>query len=278
MDYATIIGLSSVLVLVLGALTAGTRGDIGAFFSLPALLLVFGGAVAAGLTAFGLRRLRGLREMLRQAFVEPTQTCEGTVAELVRLADVARRDGLLAVEQRLARDDDRCIARAIRMVIDGYDRGAIETVLFDELEATDARHASNRQFLEFLGRGAPAFGMIGTLIGLIIMLRGVEDPTRIGPGMAVALLTTLYGLILAHAVFLPLARKLAQRTADELLVRTIVIKGVLAIQAGDNPRVVEEKLRAFLPNSAGRVMPAASVRPSSRARAPKAAVPRSAAA
>jgi len=247
MDYATLLGMGFVLGLVLWAAGSGTGGDVTAFLNLPGLLLVLGGSLAATVCSFALGRLRGIGGMLRKAFLEEPCDPREVIREIVRLADVARRSGLLAMEATLPRDDRRFLARAIRMIVDGYEPGTVQSVLMDEIEATDARHASARQFLDLLARYCPTFGMIGTLIGLVVMLRGLSDPARIGPGMAVALLTTLYGLVLANGVFVPLSRKLAARNDDEMLVKTIVLKGVLAIHAGDNPRVVEQKLQAFLP-------------------------------
>lgn len=248
MDYATFVGIGTVLVLVLACLLAGASGDLGAFWSLPSLLLVLGGAVAATLSSYARRQLRSAGGVIRKALAESDETPESVISELVDLGGVARREGLLALDSRLPPDDNRFLARALRMVIDGYEPSTILAVLNDELEAMDARHASGRQLFELLARYCPAFGMLGTVIGLVVMLRSMSDPARIGPGMAVALLTTLYGLILANGVFHPLAQKLANRSAGELLIRTIIVKGVLAIQQGDNPRVVEQKLRAFLPS------------------------------
>jgi hypothetical protein len=142
------------------------------------------------------------------------------------------------------------LRKAFQMAIDGADAATIEAVLRAEMESTDLRHAYGVKMIESMGRSAPVFGMIGTLIGLVIMLGRLDDPARIGPGMAVALLTTLYGLVLANVFFLPLARKLAHRSSEELLNKTIALQGVLAIQAGDNPRIVEQKLRAYLPAGA----------------------------
>jgi chemotaxis protein MotA len=249
MDYATIVGIGSIALLGLWAILAGARGDISAFWNLPGMLLVLGGAIAATLTSLSLSQIRLLRGVFRTAFVEQAESPLTTIEELLKLADVARREGILALDGQLGNDDHRFLARAVRMIVDGYEPSVIEARLTDELEATDARHTSGRQFLDLLARYCPAFGMAGTLVGLVIMLRNMTDPTRIGPGMAVALLTTLYGVLFANGVFLPLSQKLANRSAAEFLIKTIVIKGVLAIQAGDNPRVVEQKLMAFLPTS-----------------------------
>jgi chemotaxis protein MotA len=135
------------------------------------------------------------------------------------------------------------------MAVDGMDAATIEHVMRSEMEATDLRHTYGKGVLETMGRFSPVFGMIGTLIGLVVMLGHMTDPSRIGPGMAVALLTTLYGLLIANVFCLPLARKLAGRSSDELMVKQMMLKGVLAIQAGDHPRIVEQKLRAYIPGS-----------------------------
>lgn len=247
MDYATLFGIGTVLVVVAGSLVAGTSGDWGTFWSLPSLLIVVGGAIAATFSSLVRHQMRNIRAVTRQAFLESGETPEGVIQEIVGLAVVARREGLLALDSKLPREDNRFLARALRMVIDGYEPSTIFSVLSDEIEATDTRHGSARQIFEMLGRYSPRYGLIGTVIGLIIMLRSMNDPTKIGPGMAVALLTTLYGLLFANAIFHPLAQKLANRNSEELLIKTIIIKGAMAIHQGDNPRVVEQKLRAFLP-------------------------------
>ena len=243
MDYATLVGIGSVLLLGLWSVLAGAGGDLGAFWNLPGLLLVLGGAVAATVASFTLAQLGFIRGVLRKAFTEQAESAAAAIEELVSLADVARREGILALESRLSPDDDRFLARAVRMVVDGYDPSAIEARLTDELEATDARHTSGRQFFELLGRYCPAFGMVGTLVGLVLMLRNMNDPTRIGPGMAVALLTTLYGLVLANGVFLPLSQKLANRSAAEF-------KGVakfLAFLSDTDRQVAIHKASGYLP-------------------------------
>jgi chemotaxis protein MotA len=166
---------------------------------------------------------------------------------MVKYAEVARRDGILALENVTADIDDPFIVSGIQMAVDGTDPDLIEAIMMNDLEAVEARHAEGKAVFDNIGKFAPAFGMIGTLIGLVIMLKNMNDPSKIGPGMAVALITTFYGALLANLVALPLAEKLGRRSREEVLLKMIVIKGVMAIQSGDNPRIVEQKLKTFLP-------------------------------
>jgi chemotaxis protein MotA len=168
------------------------------------------------------------------------------VAKLVVLAELARREGMLALETPTEGLDDEFLQRALRMAVDGADATTIESVMQAEIENIDLRHTYGKGMLESIGRFAPVFGMIGTLIGLVIMLGHMHDPSQLGPGMAVALLTTLYGLVIANIFFLPLAKKLSHRSCEEMLLATISLKGVLAIQAGEHPRVVEQRVGVYL--------------------------------
>jgi len=249
-DRATVFGLAATLGLLVWVLVAGAGWEADVFWRTPSLALVVGGAVLTTLVAFPGGRFRSIGKLLRNAFVVRTRPVEELVIVLVALAEIARRDGLLALEKPAAGLKDDFVKRAMRMAIDGTEPTTIEHVCRAEMESVDLRHTYGVRLMESMGRSAPVFGMIGTLIGLVIMLGRMNDPAKIGPGMAVALLTTLYGLVLANVFCLPLARKLAHRSSEELLSKMIAMKGVLAIQAGDNPRIVEQKLRAYVPGSA----------------------------
>lgn len=246
-DRATVFGLTAIAGLLLWLLFAGSGHVLDLFWRTPSLALVLGGTLLATMVAYPVARFRSIGKVVRNAFIDQGESPEQTIATLVTLAEMARRDGLLALEKPIERIDNGFLKRAMRMAVDGMDAGTIESVMQAELEGIDLRHTCGKGLLDSMGRFAPVFGMIGTLIGLVIMLGGMSDPTMIGPGMAVALLTTLYGLVFANAVCNPLANKLAQRSSDELLIKMITLKGVLAIQAGDNPRIVAQKLRAYLP-------------------------------
>ena len=163
-------------------------------------------------------------------------------------AEVARRDGILALENVAGNIKDPFLVSGIQMAVDGTDPELIESILMSDLDAVEARHAEGKALFDNVGRFAPAFGMIGTLIGLVIMLQNMSDPSAIGPAMAVALLTTMYGAVLANLFALPMAEKLGVRSRKEVLLRMVIIKGVMSIQSGDNPRIVEQKLKTFLPN------------------------------
>lgn len=161
---------------------------------------------------------------------------------------MARRDGILALENVTDDIKDPFLVSGIQMAVDGTDPDLIETIMMNDLEAVESRHAEGKALFDNIGKFAPAFGMIGTLIGLVIMLQHMDDPSKIGPAMAVALLTTLYGALLANLFAMPMAEKLGLRSREEVLLKLVVIKGVMAIQSGDNPRIVEQKLKTFLPN------------------------------
>ena len=175
------------------------------------------------------------------------QTCALPI--LVGYAEKARRDGILSLEDTTRDLDDRFIVAGIQMVVDGNDPELIEQILESELDAMADRHENGKKLCDTIGKYAPAFGMIVTLIGLVVMLQNMYDPSKIGPGMAVALLTTLYGSLISNMVAGPIADKLAIRNAEELVIKGIIVRGIMSIQAGDNPRVVEQKLLSFLPPS-----------------------------
>ncbi|MHC4910734.1 MAG: motility protein A [Planctomycetota bacterium] len=250
MDIATVVGLILGVILVIGAIFLG--GDIVSYLNGPSVLIVLGGALAATMTAFPLGRFLMMPKVTLKAVFGETQDPGATIKQLVELAETARRDGILALENVIEEINDAFLVSGIQMAVDGTDPEVIETVMETELMNLQDRHESGKGLLDAVGRYAPAFGMIGTLIGLVAMLSNMDDPSKIGAGMAAALLTTLYGACLANMVCLPMADKLAARSSEEVLVRTIVIQGVMAIQSGDNPRNVESKLRSFLPPAARR--------------------------
>jgi len=247
MDRPMVFGLAGTLVLLVGVMVAGAGWEAGVFWQTPSVIWVLGGVALTTLTAFPAGGWRAVRALVRNALFVQHRRPDDLVAVLVALAHTARRYGLLALERPAASLRDEYVSRPLRMAIDGMDPNVIAGIMRAELEAVDLRHTYGVRMLETAARSAPVFGMVGTLIGLVLMLGRMNDPAAIGPGMAVALLTTLYGLVLAHVFCLPVARRLAHRNSEELLFRTIALEGVLAIQAGDTPRIVEQKLRAYLP-------------------------------
>jgi chemotaxis protein MotA len=246
-DIATVIGLILAVVAIVGSIVF--TGMVGMFMDVPSAIVVIMGTIATTLISFPLVRLAGLPKVVMKALFAKSTDIDALIAQLVSFAEVARRDGILSLENHMHDVDDEFIVRGVQMAVDGTDPELIEAIMETDLENMAQRHQEGKKLLDTAGRYAPAFGMIGTLIGLVAMLGNMSDPSGIGAGMAVALLTTLYGAVLANAVFLPLADKLAVRNEEEMLVKTIILKGVMSIQAGDNPRVVAQKLKTFLPPS-----------------------------
>jgi chemotaxis protein MotA len=244
-DLATIIGLIVGALLVGGAIVMG--GDFMAYVNAPSVLIVVGGAMAATMTAYPIGRFLKLPKVSKKALFNTKTDCVDLIKQLVELAEVARRDGILALENMTGKIEDEFLVSGIQMAVDGTDPEVIQTCMETELENLMERHESGKGMLDSIGRYAPAFGMIGTLIGLVAMLSNMDDPSRIGAGMAAALLTTLYGAMIANIIVLPLADKVGLRSNEEVLTKTIIIQGVMAIQAGDNPRNVFSKLMTFIP-------------------------------
>ena len=246
MDIATVIGIVLALGLIVGSIIIG-GGVITAFIDPASVMVVVGGAIAAVMIAFPLKNFLSIFAVAMKAFLYKIDSVSEIITQLVSLAETARKDGLLALESRVGEIENQFIVLGIQMAIDGTRPEVMEDILRTELDAVATRHRDGKALLDQAGRFAPAFGMIGTLIGLIIMLGDMSDPSKIGAGMAVALLTTLYGAIVSNAIFLPLAEKLGFTNKQELLAMEIIVRGIMAIQAGENPRVIEQKLNTFIP-------------------------------
>ncbi|MEO1007059.1 MAG: MotA/TolQ/ExbB proton channel family protein [Planctomycetota bacterium] len=249
MDLGTVVGLV-VAVLAIGiGVVIGGGGNVGALIDPTSVFVVILGATGACVIAFPLSRMTGIVGVVKKSFFNELGDPAETITELVRYAEVARREGILSLENLMGEMKDPFIVRGVKMAVDGTDPELIRAILDTELEALTERHGSNKAVLDAFAKYAPAYGMIGTLLGLIFMLQSMDDPSKIGPGMAVALITTLYGALIANLFASPIADKLAAKDAEEMLVKTIIVTGVMAIQSGDNPRVVESKLLTFLPPS-----------------------------
>jgi len=246
MDIATVLGVVLALGLVLGAIIIG-GGSLMSFVDAPSLMVVIGGAIAAGLISFPMKNFLNVFPVTMKVVFNKAEALPKLIEELVSLAETARRDGLLALEGRLGDIDNPFVVLGIQMAVDGTRPEVMEDIMRTELDAVATRHRDGKALHDCMGRFAPAFGMIGTLMGLVIMLGDMSDPSKIGAGMAVALLTTMYGAIISNVVFLPFAEKLGFMNKQELLVMEIVIRGIMAIQSGENPRVIEQKLNTFIP-------------------------------
>jgi chemotaxis protein MotA len=247
MDIASVIGtLMGISCLVIAVMIA-PGASFGAFIDYASIMVVLGGALAASLISFPLKNFLNTFRVAKNVLFNKQEEFSRLIEQLVSLAETARRDGLLALEGRLEEISNPFIVLGIQMAADGTRPEVIEDIMRTEMDAVATRHRNGRSVLDQMGRFAPAFGMIGTLIGLIIMLGNMDDPKAIGPGMAVALITTLYGAVCSNLLFLPFADKLGFINKHELLAMEIIIRGVMAIQSGDNPRVIEQKLSTFVP-------------------------------
>jgi chemotaxis protein MotA len=245
MDLGTIIGLALGCVLISGSIFSG-GGSLMQFFDLPSVLLVFGGAASAVLVSYPLDFILGFPKVVVNVFFNKPIDIKVTITQIVSLADTARREGILSLENRMEEIENKQLALGLRMAIDGMANDIVESILRTELEAVADRHDKGKGVLAMFGKYAPAFGMMGTLIGLVIMLSDFS-PANVGSGMAMCMITTFYGAIAANSVLLPMADKLGFNSNREILNMEIVIRGVLAIQAGENPRVIKQKLETFLP-------------------------------
>jgi chemotaxis protein MotA len=248
MEWTTILGLILGFASMCGVLVLGkTQASFNTFIDPPALLMVLGGAAAVTLIGFPSRQLQNLFSILRKPFLSRPDDPAELINELVQLAELARRDGLLALELPAREIRDPFVAVGIQMAVDGTRPEVIAEIMNNEVQARAARHREAKKIVELVGRCGPAFGMIATLLGLILMLGNLENPSTVGPAMAIALIGTLYGAMLANLICIPLGEKLSFLSNEEQLTRQVIIRGVLAIQAGDNPRVVRQKLEMFLP-------------------------------
>lgn len=244
MDRATVLGLLAGIAVILGSIAAA-GAPLPAFVHGPALLCVVGGSLAAVLICTPPGSLRALPEAIWHVLFHKSEDPDALLGQMLAYAEIARRQGLLAMEARIKDSHHPLLILGLQMVVDGTAPEVIEQVLCTEMEMAAARRREARHVLEQLGRFGPSFGMIGTLLGLVIMLRDLTDPLAIGPGLAVALLTTLYGAVLANLLWLPMAEKIASQQRHELRTMELILQGVLYLQSGDHPRMMERKLRTF---------------------------------
>jgi len=244
MDISTIIGISAGLFFIVYSILLG--GDIGGFLDIPSVIIVFGGTIASTMINFPLSRLTAVAKVVRKAFFHKDESLVEVVDLMVSLAEKARREGILAIEKSINDLEDPFMKTGLQLAVDGSEPDTIRSILDNELNNLQNRHKEGQSVVHALGLYAPAYGMIGTLIGLIQMLRTMEDPSTIGAGMAVAIVTTFYGAVLANLVFGPMEGKLKLRSAVEVIKREMIIEGILAIQSGDNPRIVRGKLMTFI--------------------------------
>jgi len=244
MDITTLIGIVSGVSLVLIAIFLG--GGLAIFINIVSMMITFGGTLGATLINFPFSRVIGMASVVKNAFFYKEVSPDEIIRQLVNCAITARRDGVLALEERISSLNNPFLQKGLQLAVDGTAPETIRDILRTDIDYLAGRHKIGQEIFTSMGTYAPAFGMIGTLIGLIQMLRTLDDPSKIGQGMATALITTFYGALFANLICLPIAGKLKVRSEEEIFSRELIIEGILSIQSGDNPRIVEEKLKAFI--------------------------------
>lgn len=249
MDIGTIFGLSFGAFAILLSIVIGNNGDVSAIMNYvdgPSIFIVVGGTASALLISHPVAEIKRLRSVAMQTLRTRNVNTYELIEKIVHYSDMARRNGLLSIEHAMDPGDDPFLRRGLRYAVDGLDRDQIKESMDAELENIIARHASGKKLFDNIKDFGPAFGMLGTLIGLVGMLKNLSDPKAIGPNMAVALITTLYGTIIANFIGGPIGNKLAVRSAEETINKEIIVQGVLGIQAGENPRALKSRLLIYL--------------------------------
>ncbi len=250
MDIATLLGFLAGAFFILTSMLLGTNFNIAkmmaAFIEPSSIMITVGGTIAATLIANPIPRiLKSIKAMLKTVVPPKVNPAEG-INEIIRLANLARKESLLALEEASHNIDDSFLKKGLMLIVDGSDPELVRNILETEMAYIETRHNDVRGVWDFVGSSAPAWGMIGTLIGLILMLQDLSDPSQLGPKMAIALVTTFYGSIIANFIAMPISNKLKIYSNDEMLLKEVMIEGILSIQAGENPRIIEEKLKSFL--------------------------------
>ncbi|MBI2060205.1 MAG: MotA/TolQ/ExbB proton channel family protein [Nitrospirae bacterium] len=245
MDIATLLGAAAGAGMILFGILLGS--PLSTFYDLPSVFITLGGATGSTLINFTVGEVVGIMKVAVNTIRSQPASSAVLIPQFVDMAQKAKREGILALEAVVEQTNDKFLATGVQLAVDGYDLEAIADILESDIEHMHMRHQSGVDIFNKIGYYAPAFGMIGTLIGLVQMLKSLNDPSAIGPGMATALITTFYGAIVANLICLPVAGKLANRSDGEVMTKRLIVQGILSISSGDNPRVVEQKLLTFLP-------------------------------
>jgi chemotaxis protein MotA len=247
MDIATIIGVMLGLTVVLGAIVAG--GGWQSFVHIPSIAITIGGMLCATMIHFSLPQFLGIFSIIKKTLVTKIPPQMEVIQNMVNFAAINRRDGALALEQEVQKIRDLFFVKGLQLLIDGQEPEKIRERMELEIQYLQERHSTGKKILEFMGAAAPAFGMIGTLIGLVQMLRKLESPESIGAGMAVALLTTFYGALAANLIFIPLSGKLGIYSKAETTSMEMITEGICCIAQGENPTTIRERMQAFISHS-----------------------------
>ncbi len=244
MEKTTLIGILAGFGCIV--LSISFDGDIGSFIHIPSIFIVFGGTIAATIVSYSGKTLKSLKTVYSNAFKTKKVDLNEDIEMIIRIANIARREGLLALEDAMAEIDNPFLKKGIMLIVDGADTELVKNILETEITFVQERHIQGQAVISTMASYAPAFGMIGTLIGLINMLKDLDDMNALGPGMSTALITTFYGVLLANLVFTPIAKKLKAQTDSESLQKELYMEGLLSIQDGENPRIIKDKLTSFI--------------------------------
>lgn len=248
MDLSTLFGLLMASALLVWSILL--NGSLMLFWDMPSAVMVIGGSIAVTIVSYRPSDLKSLVKVMMRSVLFRLPTPQQEIERIITYANLARKEGLLALEAKLQDVDDKFFAKGIQLVIDGFAADTVRDIMDLEHSFQQQRHAQGKKMLDTIGTMAPAFGMIGTLVGLVQMLANMSNPSSIGAGMAVALLTTFYGAVVANVFMTPMANKLDLRAKEEALLRSLMIEGIVAIQSGEKPQLIKEKLKGFLPPAA----------------------------
>lgn len=244
MNLSSFVGLILGAIFIIWSITMG--GDLTRYFDPPSVMIVFGGVISATMVSYSFEKLKIFLPKLKEAFIHPDIDLVDDIENIIKLANIARREGLLALDgQDLG---DLFLQKGVELIVDGTDPELVKDIMESEIENIEETEEISPAILTSMAQFAPAFGMVGTLIGLINMLMFLEDASTIGPSMATALITTFYGVVLANLFFLPLATKLKVCGALRVRRYEIMLEGILSIQNGENPRIIKRKLQSLIPD------------------------------
>ncbi|HCJ58192.1 motility protein A [Lutispora sp.] len=244
MDIASFAGLGLGLFCIV--FTIMGSGNLMGYIDFYSVIVTFGGTLATVVFAFPFDSLKEAMKSVKYVFIYKQKDSDDIIKSIIDLANIARKEGLLALEEAAMQLKDEFLQKGIMLIVDGTDPELVRNILETELAFIEDRHKGNQSVFETMGALGPGFGMIGTLIGLINMLANLKDPSSVGPNMAVAIVTTFYGSMIANLFCTPVTNKLKIRSSQEILIKEVMLEGMLSIQAGENPRIIEEKLKAFL--------------------------------
>lgn len=244
MEITTLIGLGAGFFCIIFSILL--NGKLDSFIDIPSIFITIGGTIASTIVSYKGKTLKSLKDVYHNAFKKKPIDLNDDIEMIISIANIARREGLLALEDAMANLDNPFLKKGIMLIVDGADAELIKNILETEIYFITSRHNQGQAVVNSMASYAPAYGMIGTLIGLIIMLQNLQDMAALGPGMATALITTFYGVILANLIFTPISKKLKAQSEDETLQKELYIEGLLSIQNGENPRIIKDKLTSFI--------------------------------